>query len=91
MHEHRIAHLDISLRNWVTDFKGHYACIDYELSQRFLGTKGARIRGPRGTEVPPELESGLECDPFKVDIWALGILILRACHVRVCLIYVYAC
>ncbi|KAI0322227.1 kinase-like domain-containing protein [Amylostereum chailletii] len=80
MHEHRIAHLDISLWNWVTDFKGHYACIDYELSQRFLGKTNPQIRGPRGTEVPPELDRGAECDPFKVDIWALGVLILRACR-----------
>lgn len=119
MHRHHVAHLDISLHNFLTDYKGRYACIDYELSDRFepecphlsadthsqnrLHTEaniknnsdvqcdscsiegGAcqrsppRILGVRGTEVPPELERGLPSDPFKVDIWALGMLIVRCC------------
>jgi hypothetical protein len=33
----------------------------------------------RATEIPPELERGESSDPFKVDVWALGVFILRAC------------
>lgn len=79
MHMHRIAHLDISLRNLVTDYNGRYACIDYELSRRLGLGQRASFVGFRATEVPPECENG-ECrDPFKVDVWALAVLMLRAC------------
>ncbi|OCH94980.1 kinase-like protein [Obba rivulosa] len=79
MHNLRLAHLDISTRNLLTDCEGHYAWIDFELSLRFDGST-ARIRGRRGTELSPELERGESSDPFKVDVWALGIFMLRACQ-----------
>ncbi|KAH9901019.1 kinase-like domain-containing protein [Cubamyces lactineus] len=78
MHAHHVAHLDVSLRNILTDYKGHYACIDYELSTRFDSIACPRVCTPRGTEIPPELERGECSDPYKVDVYALGILILRA-------------
>jgi len=81
MHRHQIAHLDISLRNLVTDYDGHYAYIDFELSRRFDSGSKPYICGYRGTEVPPECEDGICTDPYKVDVWALGVLILRACQV----------
>ncbi|KAF8894646.1 kinase-like domain-containing protein [Infundibulicybe gibba] len=79
MHKNRVAHLDISLRNLVTDFNGHYAYIDYELSRRFDNVAKAHVNEYRGTEVPPECEDGNCSDAFKVDVWALAVLILRAC------------
>ncbi|KAJ7774573.1 kinase-like domain-containing protein [Mycena maculata] len=82
MHKHRVAHLDISLRNLLTDYDGHYAYIDYEGSRRFDGSGPFCIPEFRATEVPPECEllNG-ECpDPFKADVWAMAILILRACQ-----------
>lgn len=81
MHKHDIAHLDISLRNIVTDYEGHYAYIDYESSRRFPGITCPLIFGYRGTEVPPECEQSEHVDPYKVDIWALAVLMLRACKV----------
>ena len=86
MHSHRIAHLDISIRNVLTDFRGHYAYVDFEMSKRYPSSPDApppRVRGYHGTEIPPEIERGEPADPFKVDVWALGVLILRACAVRV--------
>ena len=80
LHKNYIAHLDISLRNLVTDYEGHYAYIDYELSRRFNSPAPA-VRNYRGTEVPPECEKG-EANPFKIDVWALAVLMLRACKVR---------
>lgn len=84
MHRHNIAHLDISLRNIVTDHEGHYAYIDFELSQQFdtscTGTPLVHIY--RATEVPPECDMNIGVDPFKVDVWALAVLILRASKVR---------
>ncbi|KAE9396077.1 kinase-like protein [Gymnopus androsaceus JB14] len=78
MHRHCIAHLDISIRNLLTDYKGHYAYIDFELSRRF-NVSNPRITGKRGTELPPECSNDAFYDPYKVDVWALAILILRAC------------
>ncbi|KAJ7111589.1 kinase-like domain-containing protein [Mycena crocata] len=80
MHKHRVAHLDISLRNLLTDYQGHYAYIDYELSRRFNAVESISIPGFRTTEVPPECETNGDCpDAFKADVWALAVLILRAC------------
>lgn len=62
-------------------YKCHYASIDFELSRCYDGIRHPRIRSARGTEVPPELERGEWSDPFKVDIYALGVLILKACDV----------
>ena len=88
MHAHGIAHLDISLRNILTDFRGHYRYIDFEMSRLYgandcggSSTTTARIQGCRGTEIPPEIERGEVSDPFKVDVWALGMVILRALKV----------
>lgn len=81
MHQHKMAHLDISLQNLLTDDRGHYAYIDYELSHCYDGIVLPRISEYRTTEVPPELEKGGCSDPYKVDVWALGILILRASKV----------
>ncbi|KII88468.1 hypothetical protein PLICRDRAFT_41629 [Plicaturopsis crispa FD-325 SS-3] len=77
MHQNMIAHLDLSLVNILTDGQGHYATIDYELSRRFHDALDPRIHGGRSTEMPPEFERGECCDPFKVDIWTLAVLILR--------------
>lgn len=91
MHAHGIAHLDISLRNILSDFNGHYAFIDFETSRAYPMPASSsstrplpelRVQGIHGTEDPPELENGEESDPFKVDVWALAVVILRACKVR---------
>jgi len=80
MHKHHIAHLDISLTNLLTDYMGHYAYIDYELSRRFESTAPPHlVCHYRGTEVPPECGEDLLVDPYKVDVWALAVLILRSC------------
>jgi len=81
MHFHNIAHLDISLRNIVTNYNGSYAFIDYEMSRQFDNVSNPRVLAVRGTEICPEAERGEWSDPFKVDIWALGVLILRASDV----------
>ena len=82
MHTHNIAHLDISLRNLLTDFNGRYSYIDFELSRRFSEAGPRILYGSRGTEIPPECDRpGEPHDPFKIDVWALAVLIIRACQV----------
>jgi len=82
MHSLGIAHLDISLRNLVTDYNGRYAYIDFELARRFENDPNPCLAPQRATEVPPECEKGETTDPYKADVWALGILILRVCKVN---------
>ncbi|KAF8910957.1 kinase-like domain-containing protein [Gymnopilus junonius] len=79
IHKHNIAHLDISLMNLLTDYDGHYAYIDYEISRQFDGSSVPLVYNYRGTEIPPECERSVGADPFKIDVWALAVLILRAC------------
>lgn len=79
MHRYHIAHLDISVRNILTDNQGHYAYIDYEMSRRF-NCPAPRIQNKRATEITPESERGESSDPYKADVWALAILMLRACQ-----------
>ena len=81
MHRNHIVHLDISLHNFLTDYRGRCACIDYELSRRVDDLVALGFYWPKGTEVPPELEHGQACNPYMVNVWALAILILRACKV----------
>ena len=81
MHSHHMAHLDISVHNILTDFKGRYAFIDYECCRRFDGAQDPLIKGARGTDMPPEIERGVWADPYKVDVWQLAVVILRACQV----------
>lgn len=76
-----MAHLDISLHNFLTDYSGRCACIDYEISQRVDDLVPPRAYCQKGAEVPPELEHGQVCDPYIVDVRALAILILKACKV----------
>jgi len=68
--------------NLLTDYNGHYAYIDYENSRNFRGITTPVVYNYRGTELPPESEKNEGIDPFKVDVWALAVLILRACKVR---------
>ncbi len=76
-----MAHLDISIRNLLTDYKSHYAYIDFETCRRFDDIASPRIYGCRGTNPSPELERGEWTDPYKVDVWSLGVMILQTCAV----------
>lgn len=80
MHRHRIVHFDISLHNFLTDYNGRYACIDYELSRRIDEVSCPQILYSRGSEIPPEAEHGRPSNPFMIDVWALGVLIFRVCE-----------
>jgi serine/threonine protein kinase len=90
MHKHHIAHLDISLTNLLTDYMGHYAYIDYEISRRFESSDPTThlIYSYRGTELPPESGKDTPIDPYKVDVWALAVLILRSCKVCLPIIFI---
>jgi serine/threonine protein kinase len=89
MHKHYIAHLDISLTNLLTDYMGRCAYIDYELSRRFESTDPTHlVYNYRGTELPPESGKDTPIDPYKVDVWALAVLLLRSCKVCLQIIFI---
>jgi serine/threonine protein kinase len=89
MHSHCFAHLDIAVRNVLTDYAGRYAYIDYETSRWFSqppveveqggdARNSILIYQPRATEIPPEVEKGHSTSPYAMDVWALGTLISKA-------------
>lgn len=89
MHTHCFAHLDISVRNMLTDYDGRYACIDYETSRRFCWPpleveeggdprSGVLVHQLRAAEIPPEVEEGHSTSPYAWDVWALGMLMSKA-------------
>lgn len=89
MHTHCFAHLDISVRNILTDYDGRYACIDYETSRQFCrppveveegedSRTSVLIHQLRAAEIPPEVEKGYPTSPYAWDVWALGMLMSKA-------------
>ena len=80
MHAHGLAHLDLNTRNVMVD-GGRYACIDYETSHRFHDDH-PRIQGVRSCDPPPEVGRGGYWDPYKADVRASGMMILRVLQVR---------
>lgn len=89
MHSHCFAHLDIAVRNVLTDYAGRYAYIDYETSGRFSrppveveeggdARKSVLVYQPRAAELPPEVEKGHSTSPYAMDVWALGTLMSKA-------------
>ena len=84
MHIHRFAHLDVAVRNVLTDYAGRYAYIDYETSRRFYHPpvedpkNSVLVYQPRASEVPPEVEMGHPTSPYAMDVWALGVLISKS-------------
>jgi len=93
MHKHNFAHLDIALRNILTDYKGHYAYIDFEISRYYPPSSRLPplVYHHRATEVPPECEKNLGVNPFKVDVWSLAVFVLRASKVCAIHVHVFPC
>ncbi|KAF8609856.1 hypothetical protein BDV93DRAFT_429930, partial [Ceratobasidium sp. AG-I] len=84
LHAKGVAHLDISCHNFLCNINQIIAVIDFETSRYFNPTERNRsslVYPHRTTEIPPEYqaegaESRKHC-AYKVDIFALGVLILR--------------
>lgn len=74
-HHNNIAHRDIKLSNFIIDLHGRLKLCDFGLSLH--AKPGDLISNYSGTSVylAPEIVQHKPYDPFKADIWALGILI----------------
>ncbi|KAL3086361.1 hypothetical protein niasHT_033479 [Heterodera trifolii] len=74
LHQKRIVHRDLKLENIlifdgdvikITDYGFCKQCCDDELSSTFCGTKSYKA---------PEILQSTDYDPFKADVWSLGIV-----------------
>ena len=75
LHCRGIAHLDIKPSNILVDKHGRVKLIDFGLSRRF--TKDETCFCFKGTQLfkAPEYFTRKPFDPFKADVWALGLTI----------------
>jgi serine/threonine protein kinase len=95
LHDHRIAHLDISDGNIVSGPlsafirtsdprpQRSFAFIDFGLSVMYSSSDPGPFKttGDVATHIAPEMSPTIEYDPFKVDIWQMGTLLTRAAKV----------
>ena len=76
-HNNGIAHLDIKPANLFLDKYGHLKLADFGLSQ--YCNQGSQLQNLYGSiaYMPPEMIRKKPYDPFKADIWSLGITIYQ--------------
>lgn len=77
LHKAHFAHRDISPENIMLDAENNCVLIDFGLATHVPTTNMLPAEGQFGKTpfCPPEIVDGtIEYDPYKVDIWALGIL-----------------
>lgn len=83
LHARGVAHLDVKLENVVRTPAGHVRLVDFGMALSFAddGTD-RRIMGKCGTEgyMAPEMLRRAPFDPFKVDVWSLGVLVFAMHH-----------
>jgi testis-specific serine kinase len=81
--------MDIKLRNFVIDpqTEGLYI-IDFDIAKR-LDSKEAKLTGFRGTKryAAPEVDRGEPYDPFRADMWSVGVVIRDMLEVQSKLIF----
>lgn len=72
-HSQNIAHRDIKPENIFLDNYDHVKLADFGLSSRFDDSQLSRMKCGSLMFSAPEILSNYEFDPFKADVWALGI------------------
>lgn len=72
-HSQNIAHRDIKPENIFLDQYDHIKLADFGLSSKFQDQQLANMKCGSLMFSAPEILSEFEFDPFKADIWALGI------------------
>ena len=77
LHSHNIAHRDVSLENVLMDGNGICKISDMGLS--IVNEKGdmvqSDVRVGKRFYMSPEVYAGDKYDPFKADMWSLGVLL----------------
>jgi serine/threonine protein kinase len=75
IHSMRWAHLDLKPANILIDKHGRAKLADFGISHMFSEAGGATRRGGTLEFAAPELFQYGSYDPFKADVWALGVTI----------------
>jgi serine/threonine protein kinase len=75
IHEHRYAHLDLKPGNVLVDRFGRPKLADFGISHQYdTGGNEGKQRAGTSAYMAPEMLLCPTYDPFKADIWALGVM-----------------
>lgn len=83
-HNRKIIHRDLKLENILLDCKNQCKIVDFGLSD-YVSSKERTVTDA-GTEayLAPEVYNGSsgEADPYKIDVWGLGVILYALAHGR---------
>ena len=82
IHEHNFAHMDIKPANVLIDRYGRTKLADFGMSRLFKDRVLVEKQGGSMIFMAPEIVTDQRYDPFKADVWALGMTFYFICMGR---------
>ena len=73
LHSRQIAHLDLKPQNILIDIHGRLKLSDFGISKQFIDDQLSNFAGGTKFFMAPEIFSKKMYDPFKADVWSLGV------------------
>lgn len=73
IHDKKYAHMDIKLSNILIDRYGRTKLADFGMARAFLHDAESEYKSGTASYMSPEILTKAKYDPFKADIWSLGI------------------
>lgn len=75
IHSEKFAHLDLKPANILVDRYGRPKLADFGISRLYIGRRESQQRAGTLAFMAPEIMTGRAYDPFKADIWSMGVTI----------------